>query len=111
MNRKGKLIELMGDQGFTLGAFLVTPQDAGAPSNGQGLVLIQEIFASQITSKNSVTDMRNEASPSSRRPCMTAVKEAGSQTIPVKVFNAPSNWHRNLVGQTPKVTFKQPSTS
>lgn len=44
MSRKGKMIELKGDEGFVLGAYLVSPEDIGTPSNGQGLVLIQEIF-------------------------------------------------------------------
>lgn len=44
MTAKGKMIELKGDEGFALGAYHVTPADCGADANGQGLVLVQEIF-------------------------------------------------------------------
>ncbi|WOF74805.1 dienelactone hydrolase family protein [Parvibaculaceae bacterium PLY_AMNH_Bact1] len=44
MARSGNTIELVADQDFDLGAYLVTPADVDAEPNGQGLVLIQEIF-------------------------------------------------------------------
>jgi len=44
MAHNGKITELSGDQGFSLGAYLVLPDDVDATSNDQGLVLIQEIF-------------------------------------------------------------------
>lgn len=44
MASKGKMIELAGDQNFGLGAYLVRPADVDIEPNGQGLVLIQEIF-------------------------------------------------------------------
>ncbi|MEQ9518081.1 MAG: dienelactone hydrolase family protein [Parvibaculum sp.] len=40
----GKMIELKGDGGFALGAYRVSPADCGAASNGNGLLLVQEIF-------------------------------------------------------------------
>jgi len=40
----GTMIELKGDAGFALGAYRVSPSDCGAKANGNGLVLVQEIF-------------------------------------------------------------------
>ena len=44
MTHAGKMVEMTGDQGYALSAYTVAPADCSTPSNGQGIVLIQEIF-------------------------------------------------------------------
>ena len=110
MARNGKMIELVGDEGFALGAYLVSPADVGAESNRQGLVLVQEIFG--VTDHiQELCDGYAERGFTVIAPSMYDRGEKGWQSdYTGEDFNAPSSWRRISEGPMPKPTFKPPST-